>query len=283
MPERLLESFREDAEQHTRIPAFEIIEAAGRRRRLRRHAAVGAVAACVLGASGLLAATYGDSVSPQPAEDSDENSLGTPYPMMKNTTLEPGTYVLHPSQDTSLPPVRFTLPAGWNSGLGPNRFSGLGDTGTDRSRTNQELLEQDPEWLLGMVLLDVKWIARPGCTMTDLTGHDTTALVQALTTVPRLLVTAGPESTFRFGHPAVHLQLREQGRRDACPQDTVMTTAEAAVDYLGRGTSLDAWVIDVDGRPLLLLAAWTVGTPRAEVEALLDVVDTVEVLDREVR
>lgn len=276
MSERLLEAFREEAEQHTRVPAFETIEAAGRRRRLRRHAAVGAVAACVLGVSGLLAATSGDSADPQPAEDSDESSLGTPYPVMTNTTLEAGTYVLDPSKDTSLPPVRFTLPAGWNSWLGPNRFAGLDDVATDGSRTNQEVLVQDPEWLLGMVFVDVKWIARPGCVMTDLTGDGTTALVQALTAVPRLTVTSGPESTVRFGHPAVHLQLREQGRGDACPQDTVMTTAEAAVDYLGRGTTIDAWVVDVDGRPLLLWAAWTARTPSAEVQDLLGVVDSVE-------
>ena len=278
MSERLLEAFREEAEQHARVPAFETIEAAGRRRRLRRHAAVGAVTACVLGASGLLAGTYGDSSGPQPAEGSDESSLATPYPVMTNTTLEAGTYELDPSRDASVPPVRFTLPAGWNSWLGPNRFAGLDDLETDGSRTNRELLVQDPEWLLGMVFLDVRWIAQPGCIMTDLTGHDTTALVQALTTVPRLTVTSGPESTVRFGHPAVHLQLREQGGAAACPQDTVMTTAEAAVDYLGRGTSYDVWVIDVAGRPLLLLAAWTAGTPSAEVQELLGVVDSVEVL-----
>lgn len=281
MSERLLEAFRVEAEQHTRVPAFETIETAGRRRRLRRHAAVGVVTACVLGVSGLVAATNGDSTDPQPAEDPDETSLVTPYPVMTNTTLEAGTYELHPSRDTSLPSVRFTLPAGWNSWLGPNRFAGLDDLATDETRTNRELLVQDPEWVLGMLVLDVAWIAQPGCTMTDLTGADATALVQALTAVPRLTVTSGPESTVRFGHSAVHLHLQEQGLRDACPQDNVMTTAEAAVDYLGRGTTIDAWVIDVDGRPLLLWAAWTAGTPVAEVNDLLGVVDTIEVVDRE--
>lgn len=277
MSERLLEAFRDDAEQHARVPAFETIEAAGRRRRLRRHAAVGAVTACVLGVSGLVAATYGDSTDPQPAEDSDETSLGAPFPTMTNTTLEAGSYVLHPSRDTSLPPVRFTLPAGWNSWLGPNRFAGLDDLATDDSRTSQDLLEQDPEWLLGLLVLDVRWVAQPGCTMTDVTNDDTTALVQALTTTPRLTVTSGPESTVRFGLPAVHLRLQEQGRRDACPQDTVFTTADAAVDYLGRGTTIDAWVVDVDGRPLLLWAAWTAKTPSAEVQDLLGVIDSIEV------
>ena len=277
MSERLLEAFREEAEHHARVPAFETIEAAGRRRRLRRHAGVGAVAACVLGVSGLVAGTYDDSTGPQPADDHDESSLVTPYPVMTNTTLEAGTYELHPSKDTSLPSVRFTLPAGWNSWLGPNRFAGLDDVATDEGRSNQELLVGDPEWVLGVLVLDVAWIARPGCSMTDLTGGDTTALVQALTTIPRLAVTSGPENTVRFGHPAVHLQLREQGSHDACTQDTVMTTAEAAIRYLGRGTTVDAWVVDVDGRPLLLWAVWTANTPSSEVQDLLGVVDTVEI------
>ena len=276
MSERLLEAFREEAEHHARVPAFETIETAGRRRRLRRHAALGAVTACVLGVSGLVAATTGGSTRPQPAEDRDETSLVTPYPMMTNTTLGAGTYELQPSRDTSLPLVRFTLPDGWNSWLGPNRFAGLDEVATDGTRTNQELLVEAPEWVLGMVVLDVKWIARAGCTMADLTGGDTATLVEALTTVPRLVVTSGPESTVRFGHPAVHLQLREGGLHDACPQDTVMTTPEATIRYLGRGTTVDAWVIDVDGRPLLLWAAWTARTPSDEVQDLLRVIDSVE-------
>lgn len=277
MSERLLEAFRAEAEQNTRVPDFATIEAAGRHRRRRRNAVVGALTACVLGVSGLVAATYDGSTGPEPAEDSDKSSFGTPYPMMTNTTLEAGTYVLRASRDTLLPSVRFTLPAGWNSWLGPNRFAGLDDAGTDGSRTNQEVLERDPEWLIGMVVLDVKWIAQPGCTMTDVTGDGTRALVQALTNVPRLVVTSGPLSTVRFGHPAVHLQLRERGRGDACPQDSVMTTSEAAVGYLGRGTSVEAWVVDVEGQPLLVWSVWTAGTPRSEVQDLLGVIDSIEV------
>lgn len=278
MSERLLEAFREEAEHSTPLPDFDLIAAAGRDRRRRRHTVVAAVTACVLGVSGLLASTYGDPSDPQPAGESDGVSRATPFPVMANTTLEAGTYELHPSRDTSLPPVRFTLPAGWNSWLGPNRFAGLDDIATDGGRTNRELLVQDPEWVHGMLALDVTWVAQPGCIMIDLTGDDTAALVQALTTVPGLAVISGPETTVRFGHPTVHLQLREQGHRDGCPQDTVLTTAEAAVDYLGRGTVIDAWVIDLEGRPLLIWAAWTRDTPDDEVDDLLGIVDSVELV-----
>lgn len=250
----------------------------GRRRRLRRRAVAGGVAACVLGVSGLVAATYGDSTDAQPAEYSDGTGLATPYPAMTNTTLEAGTYVLHAAGDSSLPSVRFTLPAGWNAWRGPNRFAGLDDRATE-GRTNQQLLEQDPAWLVGVLPLEVEWIAQPGCSMTDVTGEDAATLVAALTDVPRLTVISGPDSTVRFGHPAVHLQLRERGRGDTCARDSLIRTAEGAVGYLGRGTTTEAWVVDVDGRPLMLWSVWTARTPRSEVQDLLGVVDSIE-LDR---
>lgn len=278
MSERLLEAFREAAEEQARVPAFETIETAGRRRRLRRHAVVGAVTACVLGVSGIVAGTFGDSTDPQPAEEPDKTSLATPYPVMTNTTLDAGTYELRPSKDTSLPAVRFTLPAGWNSWHGPNRFAGLDDVASGEGRTNGELLVQDPEWVLGLLALEVKWVAQPGCTMSDLTGADTSALVGALTTVPRLTVTSGPESTVRFGHPAVHLRLRERGTGDACKQDTLIHTSEASFGYLGSGTTIDAWVVDVDGRPLVLWSVWTKATPQEEIEALQAMVDSIEIV-----
>jgi hypothetical protein len=279
MSERLLEAFREEAEQVTRVPAFELIEAAGRARRRRRHAVVGAVTACVLAVTGLLVGTDRDRGDPQPAEDG--TSEVTPYPGARMATLREGTYELMPPHH-SRPVVRFTLPAGWNSWVGPNRFEGLGDQVSDHVGANNKVLEQDPEWYLGLLFMEVEWVAQRGCTMTDLKGDDTASLVQALTEVPRLRVTSGPEDTVRFGHPAVHLRLEEQGGRVECLNDSLFNAAvNLGVTYLGRGTTYDAWVIDLDGRPLLMWAGWTARTPDAEVRSLLGVVDSVEIQDRE--
>ncbi len=276
MSERLLEAFREDAERSIRLPDFDVITAAGRRRRRRRQAVVGAVAAFALGAGGLLAAAY-DSSGPAPAQDPDERSLVTPFPAMSMTTLEEGSYSFHPFKEPSLPYVRFTLPTGWNAWVGPNRFEGLSDRVTNETGANGEALESDPEWLLGMVALDLRWIAQPGCTMTDVTGEDAATVVDVLSTAPRLTVTSGRESTTRSGYPAVHLRLREQRPRGSCIQDTALTALEGAMRYLGRGTTYDAWVVDVGDRTLLLWSAWTAATPSAEVAELLDIVDSVEV------
>jgi hypothetical protein len=276
MPERLLEAFREAAERSTPMPDFDDLAAAGRRRRLRRHAVVGAAAACVLGASGLIAATYDDSSGPDPAMDPDESSLGTPYPTYSMTTLDEGTYVLQAFEDPSLPRVRLTLPSGWNSWLGPNRFEGMGAGATV---SNEEILDQDPEWLLGALVLDLQWIAQGECTMTDVRRDDLATVVQLLGTSPRIDVVSDPESTTRSGYPAVHVRLRERGPRGTCPQDSVMTTAQGGIRYLGRGTTYDAWLVDVGDKILLLWAGWTAATPDEEVADLLEIVDSAEVVE----
>jgi hypothetical protein len=280
MSERLLEAFREEAEHSTPLPDFDLISAAGRNRRRRRHAVVAAVTACVLGASGLLAATNGDPSDPQPAGDSDATSRVTPFPVGAMTTLEEGTYELDPFK-TSRPTVRFTLPDGWNSWVGPNRFEGLSDGTSNQVGSNEDVLERGPDWVLGMLAVDVYWLAQPGCTMTEMSRGDSTTLVEALTDVPGLEVVSGPERGVRFGHRVVHLRLREQGGAGACPNQAYLNPAEpasASVTYLGRGTTYDAWVVDLEGRALLVWAAWTRDAPDDEVDDLLRIVDSVELV-----
>jgi hypothetical protein len=262
------------------MPDFEAIAAAGRSRRRRRHAVIGAAAACVLGASGLLAATGDDSPVPDPAGDVDEPSLVTPYPGVTSTTLEQGRYEIRPFADPSLPAVRFTLPPGWNSWVGPNRFDGLSDEVTGVDGSNRKAIDRDPEWLLGMLVLEPRWVAQPGCTMIDVRDADVATLVRSLQDIPRLRLTSGPQHTTRTGFPAVHLRLREKSSRDTCRQDSMLDTTQGGVSYVGSGTTIDAWVIDVDGRPLLVWAAWTATSPIADVQDLLGIVDSVEVHDR---
>jgi hypothetical protein len=278
MSERLLDAFRDEAERYTPLPAFEPIEAAGRRRRRRRHAAVGVVAACTLAAATFLASLDGEPREPRPAEDS---SFVTPYPTHAMVTLQAGTYEITPSPGSSLPVVRFTVPPGWNAGLFPERFEGLGDRVTYDAEVNRALLAKDPDWYAGVHLLDVRWVAQRGCSDVDVT--DTASLARALTNIPGLEVISGPESTVRLGHPAVHLRLREQGGQPpSCRRETVLRDATGNVfTHAERGTMTDAWVIDVDDRPVLVGAYWTPGTPRAEVDAALGIVDSVEVLDPE--
>jgi hypothetical protein len=269
MSERLLEAFREEAEHATRVPAFELIEVAGRARRRRRHAMGGALAACVLATTGILLAPHDPSAPPRPAERPDDTSLVTPYPGNQGQVLDQGTYEFELA-DPSLPEVRFTLPGGWNSWIGPNLFEGY---------RNEESGAQEDEWYLGLLILDVRSVAQRGCSTTDLTGKDPAAVVQAFTRAARMRVTSGPDRIVRFGRPTTHLRLEEQGPSGGCLDSVLMFGAEGSgITFFGPGTTYDVLVLDLEGRPLVMLATWSRGTPRTEVDALMGVVDSIELV-----
>jgi hypothetical protein len=272
MSERLLEAFREKAEQATRVPAFELIEAAGRARRRRRHAVGGALAACVLATTGILFVTNDPPAPPQPAERRDDTSLVTPYPGNQGQSLDKGTYEFELA-DPSLPDVRFTLPDGWNSWIGPNRF--------EINRSEGVGLESDRLWYLNLLVLDVASIAQRGCSTRDLSGGSPATVVRALANAGRLRQTSAPERTVRFGRPATHLRLQE-GRSGACLDSVLMFGAGGSgITYLGPGTTYDVLVLDLDGHPVVVWASWTRGTPRDEVDALLGIVDSLELVEGE--
>jgi len=280
MSERLLDAFRDEAERYTPLPAFEPIEAAGRRRRRRRQAAVGVVAACTLAAAGFLAALDEDPAEPRPAEDSERSSFATPYPIGEMVTLPAGTYEIPSSPDDRRPALQLTLPPGWNAGMLPNRFEGLSNRVTYDAEVNERLVEKDPDWHVDMLVSDVQWVAQRGCSDVDVT--DAASLVRALTNVPGLEVTTSPENTVRFGQPAVHLRLREQGRQPtACRRESILRSSVYGYLMHEQGTTYEFWVIDLDDLPLLVGASWTRGTPRAEIGAALGIVDSVQLLDAE--
>lgn len=274
-----LEAFREEAEPLAPLPNFREIEERGWARRRRHRAAIGAVAASILFASGFLARLDAEP-RPQPAEDPEPVSSAMPYPINKMVTLPAGTYEVTTSPDGLRPAARFTLPPGWNAGQLPDRFEGLGDGMTYDPEVNKKLLRGDPDWYLGMLLWDVDWAAQRRCS--DVKVTDAASMVQALTNVPGLQVTSSPESTDRFGHPAVHLRLRERGRQAGpCRRESILSSSYGYLTHRERGTTYEVWIIDVPHRPVLMAATWTPGTPRAEVDSLLGILDSVELLDPE--
>jgi hypothetical protein len=269
MSEQLLEAFREEAEHATRVPAFERIEAAGRARRRRRHAMGGALAAGVLATTGILVLTDEPPAAPQPADRTDGTSLVTPYPGNQGQSLDPGTYEFELA-GPSLPDVRFTLPEGWKSWIGPNRFE-INSEGTG---------EEDPRgWYLNLLVLDVASIAQRGCSTSDMSGESPATVARALANAGRLRLTSAPDRTVRFGRPATHLRL-EEGRPGTCLDSVLMFGAGGSgITYLGPGTTYDALVLDLDGQPLVVWASWTRGTPEAEVDSLLGIVDSLELVE----
>ncbi|MEO5663442.1 MAG: hypothetical protein ABIR39_09165 [Nocardioides sp.] len=266
MSERVFEAFREDAERLTEVPAFELIERQGRSLRRRRRAVGAAVAASVLGLTGFLAIGDETPEEPLPAEDPEPSSLVTPYPGPTMTTLEKGTY------EFASPPVRFTVPPGWNAWMGPNRFEGMGPQVTD----NEKVLDQGGvDWYVGLFLIELDRMTGRDCISVDVFDHSTPAFARALARIPGLDVTSGPESTVRFGRPAVHLRLCANAE-ETCPW--ILRTPLGYASGVEAGNTYDAWVVDLDGRPFLVWAEWTRKAPNAEVRALLAIIDTIEIV-----
>lgn len=270
----------EDTEHGIEAPDFEDLAAAGRRRRTRRHAVVGALAAGALGASGILVASHARPDRPDPARDSPDTSVVAPYPELSMTTMNGGTYTVRPFADPALPEVRFTLPAGWTSSGGPNRLAGLDKPAPDDATAHQDPLEDEPAWTVGMIPVDPRRIAQPGCRMVDVTGADLETVVHALVGAPRVRVTWHPQSTTVSGHRAVHLRLREGSGRGACGRATMLRARDIGLRYLGRGTTYDARVVDVGGRTLLLWSVWTAATPVSRTRDLFTGMHSVELHDR---
>lgn len=275
MSERLLEAFREEAEVVTPVPPFDLIEAAGRRRRRRRHAVVAAVAAVVVGVVGVVARPDPGSSDPRPAGNTSSDVTPWPGPVM--TTLPHGTYEVPFAVASGSPRARLTLPPGWNAWLGPNRFEGMTTRVTRTATVNERILSQDPRWYVGLLLIRAQWVAQPGCTSADVSDKDIGDLAQALTRAPGMQVVAGPDTTVRAGHPAVHIRMRQRTAAPECSRDVLFQAPPGTIGFMDEGDRYDAWLIDVDGGPLLVWATWTRGAPTAEVAALLRIADSVEV------
>lgn len=272
MDERL-EAFREAAELHVERPAFEGIEQRGRTRRLRRRAVVGAVAASALAVSGFFATAGSQSPDPQPAGPSTPRA--TPYPGPELVTLEAGTYELTPFTDVTLPAAHVTVPDGWDASYAPDRFSGIGPVGADNERAQEQ-----STWYAGLLVTQVGFITMSNCNEMSLSGADTAEVLSALTALPRVDVTFGPERATRLGYPAYHLVLQETRRRPTCPYDAMFPSAQGRIGNVGLGGTYDLWLVDVEGEPLLVVTAWTRNAPRTAVEELQAMADTIELHPR---
>ncbi|KRE98754.1 hypothetical protein ASG88_17065 [Nocardioides sp. Soil777] len=271
-PDLLLRAFREEAECVTPVPAFEPVAAAGRKLHRRHHSVAGAACACLLGPVGFLALGGEDPPADVSRRDDSRWSEGVmAYPRPLTGALPRGNRELHPAVGDDRPVVSFALPGEWNSWEVANRVEEMAPGVSD----NEELFVRAP-WHVGLLVLEVEHMARRGCTVVDVSNHDPAGLVDSLTRLP-LRVTSGPDTASGFGVPATHLRLRD-GPAPTCLDDYLFTTSRySTIDATGPDTTYDAWVLDVGGRPLLVWGVWTDTAPRAEVDELLEIIDTLEV------
>ena len=165
MTEQRLRDLGREAEELVDLADLGSLQRRGRALRFRRQVAVVGAAAVVATAGVFL---FQDRIDrrPQPAP---RVGAVQPYPGAQMEDLEAGTYELTPSRDGTEPTVLLTVPDGWNSWEGPNRFDGHRD-----GDTNEEALARST-WFVGVTVLDVQWVATERCQPTvGATGIDLT-------------------------------------------------------------------------------------------------------------
>jgi len=273
MSEQQLKEFGARAETLVEIPDFAALDRRGHDLRIRRRAGVAAALAAVLAVAGVTV-TQAHRIS------ADPGPVHPPTPVKARTynggtmqTLDAGTYALHPSESDRTLTAELTLPRGWNSWIGPNRFDGHAP-----GRSNDEALGH-LTWYVGALVLEVDGVNTHGCgsPWEDLTS--TKDIVAALGRAFSMEVVRGPEPDQRFGYPATRMRLRVTQAFEKCPEDALAvfhSTADGYIQYAFAGTVMDVWVVDVHGTPIYVQRAWTPKAPASARSELDSVIDSIE-------
>lgn len=258
------------AETLVRLPDFAELDRRGRALRQRRLGAATALVACVLAVVGVtvLGQDPEGTVEPAPSPSGSRT-----YPRSTMQTLDPGTYVLEPpSLRADLPGARFTVPAGWNSWVGPNRFDGHA-----QGRDNEEALEH-ATWYVGVLVLHAESVASGSCgTAQDFDVSTARTLERAVSRIRGYRITWEAEPMTKFGYPATHFRLRATAAsKRSCADGPGLFNARGH-GLLGASTDpIDVWVVDVSGTPVLVHQTWSANAPTAVRQELTEVVDSIE-------
>jgi hypothetical protein len=269
MSEQRLRDLGRDAEQLVDLPDLGVLERRGRALRFRRQAGVVAAAA-VVATAGVFLFQDRTTQEPQPAPRSEQL---TPYPGPQMTDLDAGTYEVTPSRNGAEPTALVTVPSGWNSWVGPNRFDG--HRGGD---SNEEALARST-WVVGVAVLKVQGVATERCQPTvSATGRDmgydeTVAAVRRLPGYRSSIDDTGGDTM--FGYPATLLHLTPGAAQQECARTSELfgTDTNAGV---GFGGLLDVYVVDVEGTTLVVVANELGDAPETVRDELVGVLSSVE-------
>jgi uncharacterized protein YfcZ (UPF0381/DUF406 family) len=276
-----LKEFGAHAETLVEIPDFAEIDRAGRALRVRRRASLAATLAAVVTVAGFTVthahktkADHGPVTPPRPPA----GARAFPDSTMK--TLHDGQYWVMPAQIqghslaqyADQPLVELTLPKGWNSWAGPNKFDGHAP-----GRSNSEALGH-MTWYVGVLALQVTAVNTHGCGSPDvgtvMTAADLTAALERTFAFKQL---EAPRQVQKFGDPATHLRVRVTRGIAKC-QDTTAVFESAhsgSIQYAGTGWTADIWVVDVDGSPIYVQKIWSPKAPPAARAELTSVIDSI--------
>jgi hypothetical protein len=246
-----------EAEYAVDLPDLASLERRGRAMRFRRQAGVVAAAA-VLATVGVFLFQDRSAQGPQPAPAPEIST----YPGVQMQDLLAGTYELTPSLDGTDPTVLITVPSGWNSWVGPNRFDG-----SEKPGANDEAL-QDSSWLVGVTVVKVTGAATEQCQPTVAAGdqeltYDET--VEAISGLPgyqaRELVDLGTLKRYQ----STRLELTPSPAQQECARDSEILATDANGGIGMRGV-LDVHVLDVEGTTYVVIGNQVGDAPQEFVD-----------------
>lgn len=259
------------AERAVPLPELAVLEARGRALRERRRG-VGIGLALVLALVGTWALQHATRVTVEPVRPPELPLRGEPYPGNHMQDLPAGTYQVFPSSVRGEPSARMTVPAGWNTWEGPNRFDGHAP-----GRSNTQALAHST-WYVGALVVKLVAVSARLCATAFASGdfigtHDET--VAALRHLPGYRTTRRPESVEAFGYPATHLSfVATDALRDCGTDTTIYATSRNGT--FGGVERTEAWVVDVQGVPLTVFASSSGDVPIAVQDELDAVIDSIE-------
>lgn len=277
MSESRLRAFAEQAERLVDLPDVEALERRGNDVRARRRTT--AVAAALLVAIGGTVAVQDRF---QRADEPDKVDIPgqpvTPYPGNRMHDLDAGTYELTPSSVLGEPTALLTVPTGWNSWEGPNRFDGhRADDPTD-GRYNEVPLKR-ATWYVGVVVVKVLGVGADLCPEDEphvMFVHSRRETVRALGRVPGYRVVGDPEQVTAFGYPATHLMMSPRPVLATCGDNEADLLITSANGSMGGAEHMEIWVLDVDGVPLTVYASRSQEVPDEYLAEQDAVVDSIE-------
>lgn len=262
-------------------PDFDALVCRGVRRRTRRRTGVVAAAygmALVAGAVALVDAVP----SPRP-------------PVSTNVPMRPGLPEVEEVGDR-IPAGRAAMPAA-EPGAPPAVTVAVPGDGVWRENASGSgiytALRRGAAWL-HLATYVVDGVAREPCRTSHVPvapgipaafvrpGPTPVALADAFADLPRADVPVRPHTVTRWGTSAVHVRVRL--RHAGCRNGNLPWTFDTrrGGELLGNTHArLDFWVVELEGRPLVVEAEQPIGASAVERRPLARLLDSVELLDRE--
>jgi hypothetical protein len=220
---------------------------------------------------------------PTPAEPIPLSNLDAPM-------IVPGTHFFDADGDaaTSLGANVNTEGTGWRAASGDYRVEGS-EPALAAGFYKEPAQQSADGWVVSLMIVQVETTPQAGCRsdVWNPAGSSAKDLAEQFANNPDVVVRGALAPVTAFGYQGYHLQveLPEYSSVDGyqCAGDRPSLYDGWQADGFGRmysrpGQTLEYWILDVDGRPLLIEASWYADSPEADVADLRTAIESLAII-----